>query len=397
MPAQLQPHDFISSNYPTADMIGINGESYVAYSKHTHQWDEGVTLSEWVACTSDGVVRYTCSDCGLVNEEIEAAHAITEHIVVQKTCLTDGSAYSECSVCGLRTDYTLSARGAHVYGDWYTIESATGTTDGISRRDCTECGQYETAEFATKATGKAGPSVSWVLTESGHLWIYGEGWMEEYTSENQVPWYSHANAIVSAQIGENVLNIPGHAFRNCEKLTNVEIAETVTSIGTWAFSNCKSLEMVRLPNTLTELGEGAFRYSKALKSIAIPAGVTTIPADTFDNCTALTEVALPDTVTTISQHAFSECNSLERIELSENNPYFRVVDGILYDRALTKLILCLPSVQGNLVIPDGVTTISDYAFSRCVGLNSVVVPESVTSLGTYTFINCTKLETVTLS
>lgn len=347
-----------------------------------------------------------------------------------------------CDVCGLRTDYTLYARGAHAYEDWYTIESATETTDGVSRRDCTECGQYETAEFATKAAGNAGPSVSWVLTERGHLWIFGEGQLQEYTSSSQVPWYSYAAEIVSAEIGENVTNIPGYAFYQCKKLTEVTIPGTVTSIGKYAFYYCSSLEMVQLPDSVTELGGSVFASCYALSAIKIPENITHIPDSAFSGCYALTEVAFPEKLTTIGPYAFSGCSALTEVtfpeklttigsyafrncknlavisipaavkeigyaafegctklvafELDENNTSFRMMDGILYSWDLSSLILCLPSVQGELVIPYGVVNISNSAFAGCTGLNAIVLPESVTNIGDDAFYNCKNLRTINL-
>jgi hypothetical protein len=46
----------------------------------------------------------------------------------------------------------------------------------------------------------------------------------------------------------------------------------------------------------------------------------------------------------------------------------------------------------NVVISNGVTSIVDYAFSRCTGLTSITIPDSVTSIGDYAFYYCTHLE-----
>ena len=40
------------------------------------------------------------------------------------------------------------------------------------------------------------------------------------------------------------------------------------------------------------------------------------------------------------------------------------------------------------VIPDGVTSIGDYAFRDCVGLTSITIPDSVTNIGLYAFSGC---------
>ena len=46
------------------------------------------------------------------------------------------------------------------------------------------------------------------------------------------------------------------------------------------------------------------------------------------------------------------------------------------------------SLVTDLVIPEGVTAIGDYAFSHCRSLTSVAIPDSVTSIGYRAFDHC---------
>lgn len=48
----------------------------------------------------------------------------------------------------------------------------------------------------------------------------------------------------------------------------------------------------------------------------------------------------------------------------------------------------------DLVIPNGVTSIGQYAFYGCTSLTSVVIPDSVTSIGQSAFYGCSSLKEV---
>lgn len=49
-----------------------------------------------------------------------------------------------------------------------------------------------------------------------------------------------------------------------------------------------------------------------------------------------------------------------------------------------------------VTIPDGVTSIGDFAFCDCGKLTSVNIPDSVTSIGGYAFQDCSSLTSVTI-
>ena len=50
----------------------------------------------------------------------------------------------------------------------------------------------------------------------------------------------------------------------------------------------------------------------------------------------------------------------------------------------------------ELIIPNGVTKIEDYAFESCINLTTVTIPTSVTDMGRYSFSRCDKLSVITL-
>ena len=50
----------------------------------------------------------------------------------------------------------------------------------------------------------------------------------------------------------------------------------------------------------------------------------------------------------------------------------------------------------SVTLPEGLTSIGNYAFSRCTSLTSITIPASVTSIGEGAFSQCTSLTSITI-
>lgn len=78
-------------------------------------------------------------------------------------------------------------------------------------------------------------------------------------------------------------------------------------------------------------------------------------------------------------------------------PFKGLVKG--YDIQLVNgeyVLLNYSGDEEDLVIPDNVVNISDYAFSNCSTIRSVTIPNSVTSINLHAFSGCDNLTSVTI-
>ena len=248
----------------------------------------------------------------------------------------------------------------------------------------------------------------------------------------------------SVTIGNSVTSIGERAFRNCTGLSSITIPDSVTSISAYAFSGCTGLTSVTIPDSVTSIDSYAFSGCTGLTSITIPDSVTSIGNDAFSGtawynnqpdglvyagkvaytykgtmpsntsivlkegtlgitgyafygCTGLTSITIPGSVTIIGFWAFNGCKGLTSIYYTGDVASWCGISGLneLMSSSRT-LYIGGKKVKGDLIIPNGVTSIGDYAFYGCKGLTSITIPDSVTSIGGSAFSGCTGLTSITI-
>jgi len=107
---------------------------------------------------------------------------------------------------------------------------------------------------------------------------------------------------------------------------------------------------------------------------------------------------IPDSVTNIGWlgGAFNNCTKLTAINVDAGNSTYSSQDGVLYDKAKTKIIQIPEGITGNVTIPNSVTSIGGWAFVGCTKLTSITIGNGVTSIEEGTFLGCTGLISVTI-
>lgn len=251
-------------------------------------------------------------------------------------------------------------------------------------------------------TGSCGENLTWSVDGDGILTISGTGAMWDYEDVESegggwrtlAPWYDYAPTELVFK--EGVTQIGKSAFCGCDFKGSVTLPKGLTQIGAGAFLNCFNLTGVTIPQGVTSIGDNAFLNCRNLTSVVIPEGVTSIGVRAFGACYGLTSVTIPKSVTSIGEPAFSGC--LNNIFVDEGNASYSSVDGVLFNKDHTTLI-AYPANRADTAykIPEGVTSIGNWAFQTCWYLTDVTIPESMTSIGNYAFAWSDELNAITIA
>ena len=240
--------------------------------------------------------------------------------------------------------------------------------------------------------------------------------VDECTKTIDYSAFADCNNLYEIEIPQGVVNIGEKAFARLDNLKNIDIPDSVTNITTLAFYRCNGLVSVQVPGSVTAIKNGTFRecnnlkkvilnegvakiegsafvFCSSLEQIKLPQSLMSIGSGAFDNCTSLISVELPDNAI-ISSNTFRGCKNLSKIVLSDTNNNYIVKNGILYNKAMTSAIYCIPaSGVEEISIEDGVTTIdSNLQFS--VNVKKINISRSVTKINTAAFMYCYDLQSI---
>src|SRR5664280_996461 len=155
-----------------------------------------------------------------------------------------------------------------------------------------------------------------------------------------------------------------------------------------------------IPNTtngypVTTIAAFALQGNNTLTSLTIGTNVSNIGSAAFSLCGHLGSVTIPGSVTNTGNYAFGFCVSLTNIMVSSKNLGYSIVNGVLFNKNQTAMVIFPAGLAGDYAIPSTVINILTRAFEGAT-LSNVGVPGSVTQIGGLAFAYCNNLTTLTI-
>jgi hypothetical protein len=268
--------------------------------------------------------------------------------------------------------------------------------------------------------------------------------------------FNNDTSLKSISITKNIKTVEAGAFSYCSKLETLTIENGVEELGREAFLYCEALESVEMPDSVTTLGRACFQICRSMKTLRISPNVKVLTSKVFDSCNALTYVKIPAGVEEI-EDAFIRATSLTRVDLPNTVtkincnafPSTQPVDVYFFgtqsewdavtvegsfpsnvtvhiaDYCGDDLVWSLDGTVLNIVgtgdmydydwnygysvpwadaletitevrLPEGMTSIGNFAFPNMTSLTSFEIPSTVTRIGEWSMTDMEGVQTLVL-
>lgn len=251
---------------------------------------------------------------------------------------------------------------------------------------------------------------------SGTLTVKGTGEMNFFYDD--VPWWAYRKEIYSVVIEEGITKIAECAFLDC-RVTRITLPATLETIAVDALSMTYIEEIIipensRLcdfkvtnyfrdvpwyknqPNGNVYLGNMLLEYKGSMPAnttITVRDGTYAINEYAFNNQNSMVGIIVPSSVERIGERAFYGTSWLY------SKPYYEpiYVGKVLYYYNFPWRAIYDSDIMDKLVIPEGIVSISPSAFSSHCTFRNIILPDSLEHIGNWAFSECYRLEKITVS
>lgn len=421
----LEEYVFVESEDPTAgDYLRYSWKAYVssydgyitgnyAYLKLVYVFSYYTTKSQEAAM--DNAVEDVIDDFSFTATTTERKKAdviydyITENVTYDYDNLNDAS-------------YTLK------FSAYAALINKTAVCEGYAvlfYRLAEECGLDARVITGSGTTNPRDVNHAWNIVKIGSYYYYLDATWDAET-QSGYDYYLKGTSDFNGHTNEDAFNTAEFAAKYPVPMVGLGREDEFGSENDFSYVSISSTRAVItgytgnashviVPATIDgysvyNVKPNTFHYEHTnIRSITFSEGIPHMDAEAIHAVPNLETVYYPSTMqlefdrydsgvlggfTTIPYY----CDKLETIGVSVNNPYMKVVDGVLYTSDMKVLIHCPAQYdQKNFTIPAGVEEIAPAAFGGCSKIESVVMPDSVKLIGYWAFSSATNLKQVTLS
>ena len=312
-----------------------------------------------------------------------------------------------------------SLQGSHV--SWALDSSSVGTlTTEEDRPTATVHATRGPASATLTATVttpagevKVASTVVQVRPPSTDDYVISDGVLTKYTGE-----------ATDIAIPDGVTVIGEKAFKKTD-VEHVWVPASVQVLGFHAFSGSKLRTITfqdddQHPSQLKHIEGWVFSYT-GVEALVLPRSVEQLAQTAFNGMGLLKSLHVGPKVEMGSLSArFDRFTCLSHVEVDADNPNYETVDGVLYTKDHTHLVLFPRRMDngGSYAVLEGTQVIDDSALSdthfssitlpstlRYIGewgmsgnkfLTSIELPDGLTTIGDQAFVGCTKLNNIVI-
>ena len=177
---------------------------------------------------------------------------------------------------------------------------------------------------------------------------------------------------------------PDANYRN-DRIKKVVLGKYVQVIDSCAFQGNKQLFSINIPKGMKVIGGKSFQDCYALESIELPEGLEAIRTFAFYS-SGLKSFHIPASVNYLGVNPVRDTQDLDTITISAANPYFKVVNGVVFSKDGQTLLFSGAGIAADsYTIPDGVIRVAPFAMRNTYKVKGLVLPASVRTLGDEAF------------